>query len=74
MLHRHRLLAIGSLRVAVLLTGACAGGGAPPAQVPAQAAAAKPAGDATRRKQLFTQSCSACHAPDAKGLPGQRPD
>ncbi len=32
--------------------------------------AALPKGDPARGKELYVQSCSACHGPDAKGIPG----
>jgi disulfide bond formation protein DsbB len=65
------VLAAGALVIAAVV--AC--GGAAPAATPAAGkpasppAAAAKAGDATRGRQVFTQSCSACHGPDAKGLP-----
>lgn len=51
------------LLFAVLAIGlAACGGGAAPAK--------SPAGDATKGAQVFIGTCSACHGPDAKGMPG----
>lgn len=66
----HHRLTIGSLTLAVALSFACSGGAAPAqpaAPAPAKAAAA---GSPARGKELFTQSCAACHGPEGKGLPG----
>ncbi len=46
-----------------LVLSACGGGAAP-------AAPAKSAGDPVKGKAKFEGTCSACHGPDAKGLPG----
>ena len=54
----------------LLLVAACAGGGPSAARPAGGVAAARSAGDPTKGKELFTQSCVACHGPDAKGLPG----
>ena len=67
--------------LALVLGTACGGGGgttgaAKPTAAPAAKSDAKPAGgqvaagDVTRGKTLFTQSCASCHGADAKGLPG----
>jgi len=48
--------------VLALLLAACGGESAPPA-------APVSSGDPLAGKELFVQSCSACHGPDAKGLP-----
>jgi disulfide bond formation protein DsbB len=53
--------------VAALLLAACGGGGGQPA--PAQKAET-PKGDAAKGKTVFEGTCSSCHGPDAKGLPG----
>jgi mono/diheme cytochrome c family protein len=54
------------LLVAALILAACGGGGgAAPAQKPAESK-----GDATKGKTVFEGTCSSCHGPDAKGLPG----
>lgn len=53
---------IVALGLSASLVTACAGRGG--------AAVAKSAGDPTRGKALFAQTCAACHGPDAKGLPG----
>jgi disulfide bond formation protein DsbB len=65
-------LAAGALVVAaVVACGGAAQPAAPATSKPAgQPTAAAKAGDATRGKQIFTQSCSACHGQDAKGMPG----
>lgn len=57
------------LCLSLLLVLGCAGGSAARSSGGA-AAAAKGAGNAAKGKELFTQSCVACHGPDAKGLPG----
>jgi mono/diheme cytochrome c family protein len=63
------------LPVLMLLLAACGGNGgtadtggvnAPAAE---QEAAAVPAGDPAAGEQLYMQSCSACHGPDAQGIP-----
>jgi disulfide bond formation protein DsbB len=78
MMHTRTLSIATILVLLVVLASACAGG-APPAAAPSQSkpAAAKPAaktaakaGDAGRGQVLYSQSCTACHGPDAKGLPG----
>lgn len=59
-----------SVRLGLLLVvlavalAACGGGSAAPAK------SLMPAGDATKGAQVFTGTCSACHGPDAKGMPG----
>jgi disulfide bond formation protein DsbB len=35
-----------------------------------QTSPAAPAGDAAAGKQIFTTTCSACHGPEGKGVPG----
>jgi disulfide bond formation protein DsbB len=69
---RALVLAAGALVVAAVV--AC-GGAAPPAAPATSKPAAPPtaaakAGDATRGRQVFAQSCAACHGQDAKGMPG----
>ncbi|MBI5032060.1 MAG: cytochrome c [Chloroflexi bacterium] len=54
-----------SLLVIVAIALSACGGGA--AQAPA---ANQSKGDPTKGKTVFTSTCSACHGPDAKGLPG----
>ncbi|RMG64381.1 MAG: cytochrome c [Calditrichaeota bacterium] len=63
-----------------ILAIGCGGGGGEQAGTTTQKAkpqaqaqvkqAALPKGDPVRGKELYTQSCSACHGPDAKGIPG----
>jgi disulfide bond formation protein DsbB len=70
-----RVAALAAGTVVIAAVVACGGGAAPTAapaaaKATAQPAAAAKAGDATRGRQVFTQSCTACHGPDAKGLPG----
>jgi disulfide bond formation protein DsbB len=72
---RTRVLALTVSALAVAVVVACGGAAAPTAapatsKPAAQPTAATKAGDATRGKQLFSQSCAACHGPDAKGMPG----
>ena len=69
MTHGNRIaVLIVALGLSVSLVTACAGGaGARPA---AGVAVAKSAGDPTKGKALFAQTCAACHGPDGKGLPG----
>lgn len=69
---KFRWLVLFSLLVmgAVVLS-ACGGGaasGGPASSAAASSAKAK--GDSTKGKTVFTATCSACHGPDAKGLPG----
>lgn len=45
-----------------ILAGCGSSGSAP--------AAAKPAGDATKGKEIYAGTCAACHGADAKGMPG----
>ena len=47
--------------VLALALSACGGGAA---------STPTPAGDAAHGQELFTGTCSSCHGPDAKGLPG----
>ena len=62
------VVSIAALGLAISLVTACTGGaGARPA---GGAAVAKSAGDPAKGQALFVQTCSACHGPDAKGLPG----
>ena len=58
-----RLTLIGTLIILLTLILVACGGGdeAEPA--------AAPAGDAAAGQVAFQQTCSACHGPDAKGLP-----
>jgi len=51
---------------------ACGGGddgGSDAAEEPAEETAAIPEGDAAAGETMFQSTCSACHGPDAKGLP-----
>lgn len=58
-----------SVRLSLLLLAlamalaACSGGAAP-------IKSSMPTGDATKGAQVFIGTCSACHGPDAKGMPG----
>ena len=61
-------VSIAVFGLSISLVTACAGGAA--ARPAGGAAAAKSAGDPTKGKALFAQTCSACHGPDGKGLPG----
>ena len=47
----------------IMILAACGGGPAQPTAAPT------PSGDATKGKTDFAGTCSACHGPDAKGLP-----
>ncbi len=58
-----RLTVIGTLIILLTLILVACGGGEE-----AEPAAA-PAGDAVAGEAAFQQTCSACHGPDAKGLP-----
>jgi mono/diheme cytochrome c family protein len=61
------------LPVILLLLAACGGSGGtaePAAQAPDTDTAAVPAGDPVAGERLYMQSCSACHGPDAQGIPG----
>jgi len=58
-----RLFVLLSLLVMVALALVACGGGAAPAPASAK-------GDAAKGKTTFVGTCSACHGPDAKGLPG----
>lgn len=53
------------LVVGALIIAAC-GGGAPAATPTTEA----PAGDAVAGKTKFESTCTTCHGPDAKGIPG----
>ncbi len=72
---RHSLVLMLVALLAFGLAG-CGGGGEeePAAEAPAaqeQAAAApQMVGDPERGKQIYRQSCAACHGPDAKGIQG----
>ena len=50
--------------VVALALSACGGGDSAPAEEPAATA-----GDAVAGEPLFQSTCSACHGPDAKGMP-----
>jgi disulfide bond formation protein DsbB len=57
------------LLVAALALAACGGGSGGTANTTsAKAAASK--GDAEKGKTVFEGTCTSCHGPDAKGLPG----
>ncbi len=59
-----KLISILSLTSLLLLLAACGGGASAPANAPT------PSGNVAAGETLFQQSCSSCHGPDAKGLPG----
>ena len=61
---RKIFLLLSLVMVLALFITACGGGGE--AEEPAEPAST---GDATAGEPLFTSTCSACHGPDAKGLP-----
>ena len=69
-----RTIVLGSLlAAAALFIAACGGGASKPAGPAVSADAQKYAsltGDATKGKTGFLGTCSACHGPDAKGVPG----
>ena len=48
---------------------ACGGGDSGAAEEPAEEVASIPEGDAAAGDGKFQATCSACHGPDAKGLP-----
>lgn len=50
--------------VVALALSACGGGDSAPAEEPVATA-----GDAVAGEPLFQSTCSACHGPDAKGMP-----
>jgi disulfide bond formation protein DsbB len=52
-----------ALVILAVLLAACGGGG--DGNTPAG-----PAGDAAKGQTVFAGTCSSCHGPDAKGLPG----
>ncbi|MCC7103580.1 MAG: cytochrome c [Chloroflexi bacterium] len=57
-----------------VFAAACGGGAATPAKPTAAPAAASPAaaktGNVAQGKTLYTQTCVACHGPEAKGVTG----
>jgi disulfide bond formation protein DsbB len=57
-------MVLAAVLAAALLLAAC--GSPAPTAAPTPAG---PAGDPAKGQQLFTATCSACHGPDAKGLP-----
>lgn len=73
-------IVLGLLLLTALILAACGGGTpedtaaeAPAAEVVQEEVpevAALPAGDAAAGEQLYSQSCSSCHGPDAKGIEG----
>jgi disulfide bond formation protein DsbB len=67
MTRKQLLLAPLFFALAFLIIGCGGGGSTTPTDTPPTAA---PAGDAAAGETLFAQNCSACHGPDAKGLPG----
>jgi disulfide bond formation protein DsbB len=58
----------GLLVLGALLLAACGGNGSAPGGD--GGGTSLPAGDATAGSQVFAGTCSACHGPDAKGVPG----
>ena len=60
--HVRYLPLIFSALAALVITGAC---GAPAGPPPTPT----PRGSAAKGKQVFATTCTACHGPDAKGLP-----
>lgn len=55
----------------ILVLSACGGGGGEASSsAEAQPTPTEQLGDPEAGEPLFQQSCSACHGPDAKGLPG----
>lgn len=70
------LIGLGASLVIGLLV-ACGGTPRPPIVLPTTTPAvtrAVVAGDATRGRQLYTQSCAVCHAPDGRGITGAGKD
>jgi len=66
-----RFLLILVLLLAGVLAACGGGGGSASANTNVGPRATDtPSGDTAAGKMLFTQSCSACHGPDGKGLPG----
>lgn len=72
-----------ALLALVLMTSACTAASRKPSGAASNSSGAQNAsttggttntaavvGDAANGKKLFTSSCSSCHGPDAKGLPG----
>lgn len=58
------------IALAALALSACGGGGTPArAMTPGAEKYVSLTGDATKGKNDFAATCSACHGPDAKGLP-----
>jgi disulfide bond formation protein DsbB len=72
------LLALSLMVIAVLALAACGGSGQKPADTSSSAPKvsaegqkyANLKGDATKGKDKFIGTCSACHGPDAKGVTG----
>ena len=58
-------LLVSLLLISVIALTACGGGGGGQS-----AAAPTPAGDSAKGQALFQTSCSACHGPEGKGVPG----
>jgi mono/diheme cytochrome c family protein len=62
------------LPILMLILAACGGngdtGGASAPAASDTETAAVPAGDPVAGERLYMQSCSACHGPDAQGIPG----
>lgn len=54
-------LLLSLLLISVVALTACGGG---------ESAAPTPAGDPAKGQELFVTSCSACHGPEGKGVPG----
>ncbi len=58
-------LLVSLLLISVMALTACGGGGGDQSAAPST-----PAGDSAKGQQLFQTSCSACHGPEGKGVPG----
>lgn len=64
------LLLVLALTVGLFVVGCGGGGESSTTNDVAPRATATSAGDAVAGEALFSQTCSACHGADAKGLPG----
>lgn len=68
-----RVIILATMLVALVGFGTACGGGAKPAGPAVSADAQKFAsltGDSAKGRTAFVGTCSACHGPDAKGVPG----